>query len=96
MNAFGFKRLLQLRGNFGIFAGDKLFAGVKNGDAAAEAAKHLSKFEADVTASENEEMLGESRELHYGFVGEIGGGIEAGDGRDARAAAGVDEDFLAF
>jgi hypothetical protein len=96
LNAFGFKRLLQLRGNFGIFAGDKLFASVKDGDAAAEAAKHLPKFEANVTTSENEEVFGESGELHNGLVGEIGGGIEAGDGRYAWAAAGVDEDFLAF
>src|SRR5205814_8384185 len=93
LHAFGFERFLQLGGNFGIFARNNLFAGVKNGDAAAVAAKHLSKFQADVATAENEEMLGESHELHSGLVGEIRDSIEARDRRSGRAAASVDEDF---
>jgi hypothetical protein len=96
LDAFGFERFLQLGGNFGIFAGDELFAGVKNGDATAKAAEHLPKFEADVASSKNEEMLGERRELHDGLIGEIRNGFETGNRGDARAAACVDEVFFAF
>ncbi len=68
LDAFGFERFLQLGGNFGIFASNNLFAGVKNGDTAAEAAKHLAKFEANVTTSQNEQVIGNGGELHDGFV----------------------------
>src|SRR2546429_6690170 len=96
LHAFGFERFLQPTGNFGIFARNNLFAGVQNGDAAAVAAKHLPKFQADVAGSENQEVFGEGRELHDGFVGEIRDGIQAGDRRNSRMAAGVDENLFAF
>jgi hypothetical protein len=73
-----------------------LLAGVKNGDAAAVAAKHLPKFQADVATSENQQMVRQSRELHDGFVGEIRDGIQAGYRRNVWAAAGVDENLFAF
>src|SRR5438552_1640072 len=41
-------------------------------------------------------MVGKNRELHSGFVGEIGDGVEAGQCRNRRAAAGIDENFFAF
>ncbi len=96
MYSFGFERFLQLGGNFGIFAGNNLFAGMKNGDAAAETTEHLSKFQANVAAAKDEEMLGDRRELHEGFVGEIRDRIQAWDCRNVWAAAGVDENLFAF
>ena len=96
MQTFGFESLLKFGGDFRIFAENNLFAGVKNGDAAAVAAEHLSKFEADIATAEDEEMFGNGSELHDGFVGEIGNGIQAGERGNVWAAAGVDEDFFAF
>ena len=69
---------------------------MKNSDAATKAAKHLSKFHANVATAENEEMLRQSGELHNGFVGEKWRVIETRDRRNTRAAAGIDENFLAF
>src|SRR5260370_23275511 len=94
--SFGFERLLQFGANFGIFARNNLFAGMKNGDAAAVAAKHLSKFQTDVATSENEEVLGNICKLHDGFVGEIRDGIQARDRRNVRAAADVGENLSPF
>src|SRR5256885_16121960 len=95
-HALGFERFLQLGGNLGIFARNNLFAGMQNGNAAAVAAKHLSKFQADIAGAENEEMFGENRELHDGLIGEIRDGIQAGDRGNVRAATGVDENLFAF
>src|SRR6266850_7923982 len=58
LNSFGFECFLELGGNLGIFARNNLRASMQDGDTAAVAAKHLSKFEADVTASEDQEMFG--------------------------------------
>src|SRR6266850_78960 len=96
LNSLGFECFLELGGDFGIFTLNNLRALMQDGDAAAEPAKHLSKFEADVTASENQEMLGNGGEPHDGFVGEIGNGFEAENHRDTRAATGVDENPFAF
>src|SRR5260370_16702965 len=88
--SFGFERLLQFGANFGIFARNNLFAGMKNGDAPAVAAKHLSKFQTDVPTSENEEVLGNFCKLQDGFVGEIRDGIHARDPTNLRPPANVD------
>src|SRR6267378_6129741 len=96
LNSFGFERLLELGGNFGIFTRNKLRALMQDSDTAAVAAKHLSKFEADVAAAEDQEMFGNGGEPHNGFVGEIGHGFEAENQWDIRAATGVDENPFAF
>ena len=75
-----------------IFLGYELLAALDDRDAAAEAAEHLTEFKADVSASENEEMLGKDVQLHDR------GGIESGNALYALeigccgAAADVDED----
>src|SRR6266852_3270841 len=74
--SLGFERRLQLGSNFRIFARNNLLAGMQNGDAAAVAAEHLPKFQADVAGSKNQEVFGDICELHDGFVGEIRDGIQ--------------------
>jgi hypothetical protein len=96
LDAFGFESFLELGSNFGIFAGNDLRASVENGDAAPEAAKHLSEFKADVAAAENEQVIGNGSELHDGLVGEIRDIFEAGNRWNVWVAAGVDEDFFTF
>src|SRR5437870_6855451 len=96
LNSFGLERLLEFGGNFGIFTPNNLRTHMQDGDAAAEAAKHLSKFEPDVTATEDQEVFGNGSEPHDGFVGEIGNGFEADNQRDTRAGTGVDENLFAF
>ena len=87
---------MQFGGDFEIFPRNDLVSGVKNGHPAAVATEHLPEFQADVTASENEEVFGKSGELQDGFAREIRDTIEAGDRRNTRAATGVDEDLFAL
>ena len=94
--SFGFQRFLQLGGNLGVFARDNLWAVMKDRDATAKAAEHLAKFEADVAASEDEKVIGNSGELHERFVGQVRHAIETGNRRNAGAAADIDENFFAF
>ena len=95
-NAFGFEDFLQLSHDVFVFAGQNTFAAVDDGYLAAEAAKHLSEFEADVAAAQDQQMLGNFLQIHDRDVGEERHGIEAGDGRNLWVGAGVDEDFFAF
>src|SRR6266850_1494663 len=96
LNSFGFECFLELGGNLGIFTRNNLRALMQNGDAAAEPAKHLAEFEADVATAEDQEMFGNGGEPHDGFVGEIGNGFETENQWDTRTATGVDENPFAF
>ena len=67
-----------------------------DGDFAAEAAVHLSEFDADVTASNDDEMLRKKVDLEHGGVGEVIDLVDAGEGWDIGAATYVEEDLWGF
>src|SRR3984893_4272274 len=94
LQALAFENLLQRGGDVGIFMRENLSAAVDDGNAAAETREHLAKLEADIAATENDEMLGDGFEFHDGNVGEVARRIEARDAGNGGAGANVDEDFL--
>ncbi len=71
---------------------------MNDGDAAAEAAKHLAKLHADISATENQQMLREVIQLHDGSVVQNIRKrlqlVQTSDGRQGGAQAGVDENFV--
>src|SRR5215472_6444895 len=70
-DAFSFKRFLEFSNDFRVFVSNDLLASVNDSDAATEAAEHLAKFEADVAAAKDQEMLGNGGELHDGLIREV-------------------------
>src|SRR5579862_2311023 len=96
LNAFSFKRFLEFRDDFGIFARNDLRAFVNDSDTAAEAAEHLAELKTDVSSTENEKVFGNGGELHNGFVSKVLDVRQARNGRNRGTAAGIDEDFFAF
>jgi hypothetical protein len=69
LNSFGFERLLKLTDDVSILTRQNLFPAVHDGYPAAESAKHLPKFEANVPAAEDEEMFWDLVKLHDRFIG---------------------------
>src|ERR1035437_633108 len=90
--------LLKYLGNFfrdvGILAIEQLARGLDNGHAAAEAAKHLPKLQADVTASENEQMLRNGVQLHDGSAVKKRHGLQAVECGHRGTRTCVDKDSL--
>ena len=62
--AFRFQRSQQFRCDFWILARNNLRPLMNDGDAAAITAEHLPKFEANVTATQNQQIFGNHGELH--------------------------------
>src|ERR1019366_1914779 len=69
--------LLKYPGHFfrdiGILAIEQLASGLDDGHATTEAAKHLPKLQADISASKNQQMLRNGVQLHDGdWIGSRG------------------------
>src|ERR1700730_257904 len=93
-NAFFFKEGLDGGGDVLIFARDQARGLLDDGDFAAEAAKDLSEFEADVAAAYDDEMAGQSFELEDAYVVHPRDAIDSGKIGDYGASSDVDEDFF--
>ncbi len=79
-------------GDVVVFAGRQSLALFDHGDACAEAAVHLSEFQRDVTAADDDEMVGHRVEFEDRHVGQVVDVGQSGDVRHDRAAADVEED----
>ena len=90
--------LLKYLGDFfrdvGIFAIEQLATGLDDGHATAEAAKHLPKLQADIAASENEQMFRNRVQLHDGSAVEKRYGLQAVECGHRRTRTRVDEDLV--
>ncbi len=96
LDSFSFKRLLQFGYDVLIFGTKQALTGVNDRDAAAKPAEHLAEFEADVSAAEDQQMLGNFLQFHHGDIGEIRNRVNPSERGDARTRPGIDENFLAF
>src|SRR5438874_12998307 len=85
-----------IRGRRLFLARNNLRPLMNDGDAAAIAAEHLPKFEANVTATQNQQMFGNRGELHDRLIGEKRRVAQPGNRRNARASARVNENLLAL
>src|SRR6185312_7656013 len=59
---------------------------------AAETAEHLAELEADIAAAQHQQMARQEINIHHRAVGEVGDAVEAGNLRDRRPAADIEED----
>src|ERR1019366_5579970 len=89
--------LLKYLGDFfrdvGVLAVKKLAPGLDNGHATAEAAKHLPKLQADISASKDQQTLRNGIQLHDGSAVEKGHGLQAVECGHRGTRTGVDEDL---
>src|SRR5262249_30178968 len=65
---------------------------MNDGNLAAEAAEHFSKFETDIAAAYDEQVLGQCAQFHDGRVRQVAGLLQACDLRNDRPRAGINED----
>src|ERR1019366_7382841 len=79
--------------NVRVLAGEQLTSRLDNGHATAEAAKHLPKLQADISASEDQQMLRNGVQLHDGSAVEKGYGLQAVEWGHRGTRTGVDEDL---
>ena len=91
-DAFGFERFAHALGGVVVFAAQDARLALNDGDFRSEAAEHLREFEADETSADDNEMLGKLFEFEDGLIGEEGDAIDAGEIRNARARADIQED----
>src|SRR5580704_3394060 len=77
--------------NVGILAAEQLRSLLQDGHAAAKAPEKLPKFEADITASDDEEMFRNGVELHDARAVEIGDAWQAFESGHRGPAARIDK-----
>jgi hypothetical protein len=94
LDAVVVEELLEAFDDIGIFAVGDAGVALDDGDAGAETPHGLGEFEADESASKNEEMFGKHGEREGFDVGEWGRFGEAGNGFDGSAGAGGEEDAV--
>src|SRR5258708_7798338 len=77
-----------------VLTRDEARAYLDDCDLATEASVHLSKLEANVAATEHQQMSGQEIDIHHRAIGEVGDLLQAGDLRHDGTAADIDEDLL--
>ena len=77
-----------------VLAADEPRTHLDDRDLGAEATEHLTEFEADVAAADDDEMLRQEIHRHHRAVGEERDLADAGHVGNERAAADVDEDLV--
>jgi hypothetical protein len=93
LDAFAFEdRAYRLR-HVVVLARDQSRRHLHHRDARAEAAKHLRELQADVTAADDQQVLGEGVELEHAAVVERSDLVEPFDGRPRGFGADVEEDL---
>jgi hypothetical protein len=95
-DAVGLEDFLKFAHDILVFGGQDAFAAMDDGHLTAKPAKHLAKFETDVTAAQDEQVFRNFLQIHNGDVGEVRHGIEAGNGWNVRIRSGIDEDLFAL
>src|ERR1039458_7828883 len=88
------KYLGNLLRDVGILAIEQLASGLDDGHPTTETAKHLPKLQADISASNNQQMLRNRIQLHDRSAVEKGHGLQAVECRHRWARTCVDEDSL--
>jgi len=96
VDAFALEDVEDGGGDVFVFVEDKALGALDDGDLGAEAAVHLAKLDADVTAADDDEVFGEGVEREEACVGEEGDFVNAGEVGDGGAAAYVEEDLFGF
>src|SRR5579871_1387186 len=94
VNTFTLQNVEDRGRDFFIFAADQARPHFDDGDPAAKAPEHLRELEADIAATDDDQMLGQKVDVHHGGVGEEVYLIETGHFRDNGAAADIEEDAL--
>src|SRR6516164_10270148 len=89
-----FKDFLEFLGDVVIFAIEKSITTVNDGYPAAEAAKHLTKLQADVATAKHQQVLRQFGQLHDTGVGQRADAVEPFDGRRAGMSPSVNENAL--
>src|SRR5947209_2852490 len=78
-------------GNVRVLAIQKLFSVVYHRDSTTEAAKHLGEFQANVSASQNQQMFRQHLQIQNRSGVERFYRIESGDAGPCRPSAGIDK-----
>src|SRR6185437_9418249 len=91
MNAFALDDLRYSARNVLVFARDEPRPLFDNGDLTSEAAVHLRELEPDVTASHDDEMLGNEIDIHHRAVRQVRNTVQARHVGHDRAGADIDE-----
>src|SRR5262245_26665207 len=68
LNPLLLQNLADRVGDVGVLAADQPLALFNDGDAAAEAAIHLTKLQTNIAAANNDEMLGQEVDMHHAAV----------------------------
>src|ERR1700691_1240025 len=68
LDSLPFENFLKLGGDLRVLARNDLRPAVNDGHLARKAAEHLPKFEPDISASEDNQMLGKRRKFHHAFI----------------------------
>src|SRR5688572_18637080 len=79
-----------------VFTSNQTRAHLNNRDFAAEAAIHLTKFQADITPADDDEVLRQKINLHHRGIVEKRDIVNARHLGDSSAPTDVDEDFLSL
>ena len=69
LNPLLLQNLADRVGDVGVFAADQPLALFNDGDAAAEAAIHLTELQTNIAAANDDEMLGQEVDMHHATVG---------------------------
>src|SRR5262249_37085094 len=91
IDPFGAEDAADFFGNVRVLAGEKLRPVLDHGDAAAEAPVRLGELEADVAATEDDEVLGQPVEFEQFDVRHRAGIRQAGNRRDRGVGPQVEE-----
>jgi hypothetical protein len=90
--ALGFEDVADRLGDVFVFAADEARAHLDDCHGRAEPSVHLREFEPDITAADNYEMLRNMVEREDGAIRQKTNLADAGQIRDDRATADIDED----
>src|ERR1035438_2608692 len=77
----------------GVLTIEQLASGLDDGHPTTEAAKHLPKLQADISASKNQQVFRNRVQLHDGCAVEKGYGLQAVECRHRGTRTCVDEDL---
>src|SRR5262249_27433631 len=95
-DSFLFQGLLEFLRHVRIFVGNHTLGTLNDRHPTAEPAKHLAKFEANVTAPQDQQVFRHFVHLHDAGVGQVINPLQPLQAWNVRPGAGVDEDALAF
>ncbi len=94
VDVFAGEDLAEQVGQPGVELLEQSLAAFENGDAGAEARKHLSHLQGDDAAADDQQRLGEAGQVHGGVAGQVIDLGQAGDVEGTRIAAAGQKEAL--